>query len=76
MNMKYLSLVVAIIVTVNCTSKNNLENTHTHFQLKSGNLMSDISEDFLGNNLMYPEGDPLSASPKTGPVKSRMFGLM
>ena len=58
MNMKYLSLVVAIIVTVNCTSKNNLENTHTHFQLKSGNLMSDISEDFLGNNLMYPEGDP------------------
>ena len=56
--MKYLSLVLAIIVSVNCDSKSNLENTHTQFQLKSGNLMSDISEDFLGNSLEYPEGNP------------------
>ena len=56
--MKYLSLVLAIIVSVNCDSKSNLENTHTQFQLESGNLMSDISEDFLGNSLEYPEGNP------------------
>ena len=56
--MKYLSLVLAIIVSVNCDSKGNLENTHTQFQLESGNLMSDISEDFLGNSLEYPEGNP------------------
>ena len=56
--MKYLSLVLAIIVSVNCDSKSNLENTHTQFQLESGNLMSDISEDFLGNSLKYPEGNP------------------
>jgi quercetin dioxygenase-like cupin family protein len=56
--MKYLSLVLVIIVSVNCTNQNSLENTHTHFQLESGNLMSDISEDFLGNSLEYPEGDP------------------
>jgi quercetin dioxygenase-like cupin family protein len=56
--MKYLSLVLAIIVTVNCSSRSSLENTHTHFQLESGNLMSDISEDLLGNSLTYPDGDP------------------
>ena len=56
--MKYLSLVLVIIVSVNCTNQSSLENTHSHLQLKSGNLMSDISEDFLGNSLMYPDGDP------------------
>jgi hypothetical protein len=34
--MKYLSLVLAIIVSVNCDGKSNLENTHTRFQLESG----------------------------------------
>ena len=58
MNMKYLSLILAIILSVNCTNQSSLENTRTHFQLESGNLMSDISEDFLGNSLEYPEGDP------------------
>ena len=56
--MKYLSLILVIIVSANCTNQSSLENTHTHFQLESGNLMSDISEDFLGNSLEYPEGDP------------------
>ena len=56
--MKYLSLVLAIIVSENYNNKSNLKNTHTQFQLESGNLMSDISENFLGNSLEYPEGDP------------------
>lgn len=53
--MKYLSLVLAIIVSVNCNNKSKLKNTHTQFQLESGNLMSDISEIFLGNSLEYPD---------------------
>ncbi len=56
--MKNLSLILAIIVSINCTNNSSPENAHKHFQFESGNLMSDISEDLLGNSLIYPDGDP------------------